>query len=239
MIAAYKKFGDSGASDIPPGLLDTFYVEPAFAPEIYREVVDEPSDERKSAGLYSSEAFTDPDGFTGSYSKSMPVSGKADKNPAISGGRPGNAFAFDPSIATDWALLMEDEDSDAEEGKSTEYDANSVLSEGKASTLTADKEDVAPSILNKLAPPPGLLNYSAFPPPPGFPMHNESVSTTVSSENKYEKEAGRSAVEDEVRLPELESVSCSPRPVYRHLVLQPRSIPIASIKVTEEPRTST
>ena len=237
MIAAYRKSGVSGATDIPPGLLDAFYVEPAFAPEIHREVVEEQPDEKKSAGLYSSEAFTDPDGFTGSYFMSMPVSARAVKSPSTNGVKTGNAFAFDPSIATDWALLMEDEDSDTEDRKSKDYDASRDQSIGENCTLSGGKEDGTPSLLNKVAPPRGLSDSSALPPPPGFPMHNEPASVAISFENKYVKEAGRSALWNEEKPPESESESVvySPQPVYRHLVLQPRSIPIESLKPTQAP----
>ena len=221
MINKYKKFGVSGASDIVSGLLDMFYVEPGFEVESYRVVVEEAADESKGAVSY--EAY-DPEDFR-PYSVPVrnagrPVStdrtGVSTDRTDLTMPTPAERPAFG-TIVNDWADLLE-EDSDQEDGQYEgpgEGNANEEDDDDEEDEEDEGEEFVGKSCGDeKSSPSSGLC----FPRP---------VYRTVSAVSALSAPPGFSGPPG---FPppgfEAHPAPAAPPAVYRHLVLDPRTLPV-------------
>lgn len=204
MIAIYKKNGVSAVCDITPGLLDSFYIDPAFDAELYKEsaepaVVPTESDS-KTAATGQLDTF-DSESYRPVYSMPMPSSAaamalkkagsarlietSAKKSPEL------NPFIVDESLAAEWAELFENNEVSAKSATST------------------------PSLPGNLPPPPGFTDespntQSKLSPPPGLAPRQVTYESRLAVDESHEqlKEAAVPVAE------------------YRHLVLQPRSVPM-------------
>jgi hypothetical protein len=206
MIESYKKSGVSAVCDITPGLLDSFYIDPAFDVELYTEPTEPAAapteSDRKTASTGQLETF-DSEFYRPVYSMPMPVNaaaaalkkaGSSIKFEANAAKTPElNSFRVDESLAAEWAELFE-----------TDEVLKNSAGDGYASV---------PLLPGGLPPPPGLTDaQSRLSPPPGLaPRHVTDESPLVVEENHgHLKEAA------------------VPAPVaeYRHLTLQPRTLPM-------------
>jgi hypothetical protein len=206
MIENYKKSGVSAVCDITPGLLDSFYVDPAFDVELYTEPTEPAAapteSDRRTASTGQLDTF-DSESYRPVYSMPMPVNaaaaalkkaGSSIKCEANAAKTPElNSFRVDESLAAEWAELFE-----------TDEVLRTSAGDGSAS---------APSLPGCLPPPPGLTDaHSNLGPPPGLaPMYVTDESPSVAEENLGQlKEAAVPA----------------PAAEYHHLTLQPRTLPM-------------
>jgi hypothetical protein len=208
MIETYKKSGVSAVCDITPGLLDSFYIDPAFDPELFVESAEHAAapteSDKRSPSAVQLDTF-DSESYRPVYSMPMPTSaaavalkkaGSSPKNEAGATKTPEmNSFHVDESLAAEWAELFETEE---------------VL-KNSATEVSASVQ----SPPGGLPPPPGLSDaQSVLSPPPGLaPRHGTEESPSVFDESHgHLKEAAVPA----------------PAPVaeYRHLTLLPRTVPM-------------
>lgn len=191
MIENYKKSGVSAVCDITPGLLDSFYVDPAFDAELYSESAEPaaaaPTESDRRTDSTSQLDTFDSESYRPLYSMPMPTNtaavalkkaGSSTKTEANVTNIPDlNSFLVDEFLAPEWAELFETDE---------------VL-------MKSASVGSAP-----VPPPPGLS------PPPGLaPRHVTDESAFVAEESHGQlKEAVVPVAE------------------YRHLTLQPRTLPM-------------
>ena len=119
MIKNYKKIGTSATSDITPGLFDHFYIDPAFDPEIYKEVVEPPNSTDEVEGNGSADrfmdSFGDPDFFRPANSMPMQINSAAtlmkSSHKQTTGASSDLKFTLDDSLAAELAEFYGHNDS--------------------------------------------------------------------------------------------------------------------------------
>ena len=216
MITSYKKFGVSASCDITPGLLDLFYIDPFFNPEMYREIPEVPEEDKKIAAQ-SAEAFTDPENFVLNYTIAMPVRNSTAKVAGTSGTKAAPRFAIDASIAESWAALM-DSDSDEDESAPSSKVTAAVKGGGEGKSESYDMAGLP----NMIPPPPGFNM-----PPPGFNMRIvDERAANLPGTKVIDGEADGNAEGEAAPLSTVLTPPAAPPAVYRKLVLLPRTLPI-------------
>ena len=222
MIKNYKKCGTSATSDITPGLFDHFYIDPAFDPEIYKEVVQPPlpSDEADSDGLAERflDSFGEPAFFRPAHSMPTHINSAAalmkSSNKRTTGASTHFKLTVDDSLAAELAEFY---------GHNNDEDVEENHSETKENVKNEDEEDdngvkrILPGIpapTDYYIPPHRIDN--GLGPPPGFASKKIDLNDhDIVRDSNDDKPSAKFEV--------------APAATYRHLILQPRSIPITPL----------
>lgn len=212
MIKNYKKNGTSATSDITPGLFDHFYIDPAFDPDIYKEVAEPPvtSDQAEGVADRFLDSFGDPDFFRPSHSMPMHINSAAQvlksSQQHSNGASSDIKLTFDDSLAAELAGFYDSDD--AAEENISELKGNEKLKDDSG----GKKPFTAIPMSTDLYIPPHRMENNELAPPPGFASKKVESNDHEIKEDKDDKFSAK--------------FETAPAATYRHLILQPRSIPI-------------
>ena len=203
MIKNYKKNGTSATSDITPGLFDHFYIDPAFDPDIYKEVAEPSVTSDQAEGIADRflDSFGDPDFFRPSHSMPMHINSSAQAMKSSqqhsNGASSDIKLTFDDSLAAELAGF---------------YDSDDAAEENIPELKGNEKSFTAIPMSTDLYIPPHRIENNQLAPPPGFTSKKVESNDQEIKENKDDKLSAK--------------FETAPAATYRHLILQPRSIPI-------------
>lgn len=214
MIKNYKKNGTSASSDITPGLFDHFYIDPAFDPDIYKEAAEPPvtSDQGDGSGVADRflDSFGDPDFFRPSHSMPMHINSAAQVMQSSqqhpNGATSDIKLTFDDSLAAELAGFYDSDD--ATEQIVAELKGNGKIDEDSGGKKTFS----AIPISTDLYIPPHRIENNELAPRPGFASKKIELNDHETKDDKDDKFSAK--------------FEPAPSATYRHLILQPRSIPI-------------
>lgn len=202
MIAIYKKSGVSSKNDITPGLLDPFYIDPAFNPDELREssAPSNPTDDTDRASVIdSADFFGDLESSTPKYSMRMPVSVSSMKSAARSSVAPAVISApYYAALDDEWASSPVNSREDKKDSTVNTYIDNDDDWEDESSwTQMKRGGPKSPTSLHRTLPPSissttSFMNNSKFNgaigPPPGFEFEKfEGYYDTDQTEKAIEE----------------------------------------------------